>query len=400
MDELVTDSELAALREHVERALPNYMADLERLVNIDCGSYTKAGVDEVGGWVADQLSEIGCSVTVESNPELGDTIVGELSGSDNGRVLIVGHTDTVFDPGTVAERPFRVRDGRAHGPGVNDMKAGVLAGLYSLRAVRAVVGGLPFARLTFVANPDEEIGSPSSTPFIERAARDADVALVLELARRNGDIVTARKGIADYELVLHGRAAHSGVEPEKGRSAIVEAAHKTLALTALNGRWPGVTVNVGLIDGGTRPNIVADRCRMQIDVRATTREDLAACEAAIREICATSSVPAVTCEVRTMHGWPPMEKTAATAELADAAFAIAGRLGFELHDASTGGASDANTTSGSGAATLDGLGPVGGDDHAPGEYTEIESIVPRVTLLAALLLAVSRGGPRRSDQRR
>ena len=131
---------------------------------------------------------------------------------------------------------------------------------------------LPFARLTFVANPDEEIGSPSSsTAVIKARGRHADVALVLECARANGDIVSARKGIADYQILLTGRAAHAGVEPEKGRSATVEAAHKTLALTALNGRWPGVTVNVGVLRGGTRPNVVAETCSLEVDLRATSR---------------------------------------------------------------------------------------------------------------------------------
>ena len=172
--------------------------------------------------------------------------------------------DTVFDAGTVGERPFTVRDGRAFGPGVDDMKGGLLGGIYALRGDQGRdrwIGAIRLAAvrtLTFVANPDEEIGSPSSLPVIREYAETADVAFVLESARENGDIVSARKGIADFVMRIEGRAAHAGVEPERGRSAIVEAAHKTLALTALNGRWPGVTVNVGVMRGGTRPNIVAE----------------------------------------------------------------------------------------------------------------------------------------------
>jgi glutamate carboxypeptidase len=269
------------------------------------------------------------------------------------------------------------------------MKSGLLAGLYALKAILGEHGGLPFERLVFIANPDEEIGSPASTPHIRAAAADVDACLVLECARANGDIVSARKGILDTRMTVHGRAAHAGVEPEKGRSATLEAAHKTIALHGLNGRWEGVTVNVGAIHGGTRSNIVTERCELSVDVRATTMNDLDQVEAAIREICATSAVPDTTCQIERTAHWPPMEKTPATAALAELAISLAGRIGFELRDAATGGASDANTTSGMGVPTLDGLGPVGGADHAPGEYLEVDSIVPRTTLVAALLLAAA-----------
>jgi glutamate carboxypeptidase len=371
------------------------MADLQRLVNIDCGTYTKAGVDEVGRRVAAQLRELGASVEVVANELLGDTLVCVLEGSGSRKGLLIGHLDTVFPDGTAAERPFRIENGRAYGPGVDDMKGGLLTGLYALRAMRSTRGGgapanwLPYARLTFVANSDEEIGSPSSTPVIERTAADADVALVLESARANGDIVSARKGIADFRLTVTGRAAHAGVEPDKGRSATLEAAHKTLALHALNGRWPGVTVNVGVLRGGIRPNVVAEMCTLEVDLRGTSVADQEAAEAAIREIALSPTVAETSCLIERVHRWAPMEKTPEIAALADLAISLAGRIGFELRDAATGGASDANTTSGMGVPSLDGLGPVGGADHAPGEYLEIDSIVPRTTLFAALLLAVA-----------
>jgi glutamate carboxypeptidase len=392
---MVTDSQLSDLRAALGASQADYLADLERLVNIDCGTYTKAGVDEVGRWVATQLRELGASVEVVTNETLGDTLVCVLEGRGNRSGLVVGHLDTVFPDGTVAERPFRIDDGRAYGPGVDDMKGGLLAGLYALRALRSTRGGgapanwLPYARLTFVFNSDEELGSPSSTPIIERAAADADVALVLESARENGDIVSARKGIADYRLTVTGRAAHAGVEPEKGRSATLEAAHKTLALHALNGRWPGVTVNVGVLHGGSRTNVVAETCSLDVDLRATSLTNLEAAEAAIREIASNATVPDTTCAIERFHHWAPMEKTVEVAALADLAISLAGRIGFPLRDAATGGASDANTTSGMGVPSLDGLGPVGGADHAPGEYLEIDSIVPRTTLFAALLLATA-----------
>jgi glutamate carboxypeptidase len=309
--------------------------------------------------------------------------------------LLIGHLDTVFDDGTAVERPFSTADGRAYGPGVNDMKAGLLTGLYALRALQSI-GPLPFAKVTYLANPDEEIGSPVSTPVIRETAEGVDVCFVLESARSNGDIVSARKGIADFIVRTEGRAAHAGVEPEKGRSAILELAHKTLALTALNGRWPGVTVNVGTVRGGSRPNVIAEHCEIEVDLRAPTRSDMEAAEAEIMAIGMSNTVPDVVTTVTRRHLWWPMEKGNATTALALSAESLGARLGFELHDASTGGASDANTTSGMGVPTLDGLGPVGGDDHAPGEYTEIDSIVPRTVLLAALMLTAGREGPRRA----
>ncbi|CAN5780574.1 M20 family metallopeptidase [soil metagenome] len=391
-----SQTELQRLHHFLSAAQADYLRDLERLVNIDCGSYTKAGVDEVGRWVAGQLRDLDAQVTIEPNDELGDTVLGSLSGTEPAgqRVLLIGHMDTVFPEGTVAERPFSLRNGRAHGPGVTDMKGGLLAGLYALRALRDL-GEWPFARLTFVANPDEEIGSPASSAVIRREAAQADVVLVLECARANGDIVSARKGVVDLCLRLAGRAAPAGVEHEKGRSAVLEAAHKTVALQELNGRWPGVTVNVGVIRGGTRPNVVAQSAELEVDLRATARATMEEAEAAVGEVCASATVGDVSCEIEERARHWPMEKSEASTRLVEQAVEIAQRLGFELNDAATGGASDANTTAGMGLPTLDGLGPVGGNDHSPAEYLEVDSIVPRTTLLAGLLVSVGRGEAQR-----
>jgi glutamate carboxypeptidase len=394
MEPLVTDHELAAVREHLDTAYPDLLADLERLVNTDCGSYTKHGVDAIGRWAAERLRELGARVTVHPNDlGLGDTVIGEFMGTDPAgpTLLCIGHMDTVFDEGTVAERPFAVEGGIATGPGVTDMKSGFLAGLYAIGAVRAVLGGLPLARLVFLANPDEEIGSPASTPHVQRIAAEADACLVFECARANGDIVSSRKGTIDVTITVNGKASHAGVEPEKGRSAIVEAARLITDLTALNGRWQGVTVNVGVVEGGTRPNVVAERCQLQVDVRSVTREALEATESAIAALTEVSrAVPDVTFTVEeTSRHWP-MEKLARSGRLADHAIALAASLGFVLKDAATGGASDANTTAGMGVPTLDGLGPIGGLDHSPGEYLEIASIVPRTTLLAGLIATIGR----------
>ena len=392
----VSSDELSALRAGVQEAYDGFVADLAMLVGIDCGSYTKAGVDRVGRWTASFLEGLGARVELVPDDSLGDTVVGVFDGEVSGpSVLLIGHMDTVFDPGTAAERPFTTDGTRAYGPGVTDMKAGLLAGLYALRTLRAFgpggsAGWLPVGRLVVIANPDEEIGSPVSTPVIRRHAAESDVALVLECARANGDIVSSRKGVADLLLTLTGRAAHAGVEPEKGRSAILEAAHKTVALHALSGRWPGVTCNVGVVRGGTRPNVVASEARLEVDLRATTRDSMEAAEAELREVCERSTVPDVTCRAEERHRHWPMEKLERSSRLVDHAVGLAAGIGFALTDAATGGASDANTTAGMGVPTIDGLGPVGGNDHSPAEYLELDSIVPRVSLLAGLLLAIGR----------
>lgn len=391
--ETTADRELDALRIAIGADLPDYLSDLERLVNLDCGSYTPEGVNQVARWVSSFLSGLGADIDLRPDPEgrYGNTVVATFRGALSGpRVLLIGHMDTVFEPGTAAERPFRIDGGTAYGPGVTDMKSGLLAGLYALKALIAEFDGLPFERLVFIANPDEEIGSPSSREHIREQARDVDACLVLECARANGDIVSARKGILDTRLTVHGRAAHAGVEPEKGRSAILEAARLVRDLHALNGRWPGVTVNVGAIHGGTRPNVVAERCVLEVDVRSVTADGLAAAEAAVRELAATTEVPDTTVETSVAVSWLPMEKLERSGRLVEHAQSVARRLGFEISDASTGGASDANTTSGMGVPSLDGLGPIGGNDHAPGEYLEVDSVVPRTTLLAGLLLAIAR----------
>jgi glutamate carboxypeptidase len=390
---------LDGLRRAIEARLPAFLADLEHLCGIDCGSYTPVGVNEVATWVASFFEGIGAAVERRPDPEgrFGDTVIATFEGRPGAgqRVLLIGHMDTVFDEGTVAARPFRIDDGIARGPGVTDMKGGLLTGLYAIREVVGATAsggdgaGLPFERLVFVANPDEEIGSPSSTPHIRAIAAASDACLVLECARANGDFVSARKGIFDLRVLIHGRAAHAGVEPEKGRSAILAGSHLVTAIHALNGRWPDVTANVGVFTAGTRPNVVPDVAELQVDVRGMTRASLEAALAAVRAVAAAPGVPDVTTELSTMASWMPMEKLERSGRLAETVIALAARLGFETKDVATGGASDANTTSGMGVPSIDGLGPVGGLDHSPDEYLEVASIVPRTTLVAALLLAIA-----------
>src|SRR5581483_2883251 len=346
---------------------------LRGMVNVDCGSYTPDGVNRIADMCERRFQAAGRDVERirhrprDDEPQLGDLVIGRGLGSGGRRLLMIGHTDTVFDPGTVEQRPFRIEGDRALGPGVSDMKGGLLAGFFAVDVLDAL-GEDGFGQITYICNPDEEIGSPWSRELISAAAAEADVALVLEGARANGDIVSARKGVSDYRIEVIGRAAHAGVEPEKGRSAVLQAAHTIVALHELNGRWPGVTVNAGVVHGGTRPNVVAERCVIEVDVRSPREETLAEAEAEVERIARTVAVPGVEIRVTAGKWHRPMEKTGRAVALADLATRVAAELGFELHDAATGGASDANTTSAAGVPTLDGLGPIGGDDHGPSEW--------------------------------
>jgi glutamate carboxypeptidase len=369
-----------------------FVEALRDLVGIDSGTYTPAGVNLVAdalearfrasGWAIDRRSH----TPADDQAQLGDVLVARVEGSGRHRVLLVCHMDTVWPEGTVAERPFRVDGDRAYGPGVSDAKSGLLAGIEAVDVLRSSAGaGAPFAHVTFVCNPDEEVGSPFSGPLIGELARQHDAAFVLEAGRQNGDIVSARKGITSIRAELTGRAAHAGVEPEKGHHAVLDAAMKTVELQALNGRYPGVTVNVGVLSGGTRPNVVPDRCVMEVDVRAWQTSALDQATDRIRTILERPKVDGVRASVHLNTEFPPMERSAATARLVDAARDLARELGFPLDDASTGGVSDANLVAAAGTPVLDGLGPVGGDDHSPDEWLDLPSIAPRVALLAGLV---------------
>jgi glutamate carboxypeptidase len=387
-----TPPDTRQLRKLAEAAFDPYLDDLRTMVNIDCGTFIPSGVNRVADIMQARFRERGWQVEriphspAEDSPQLGDLLVASLQGPRDGgrRVLLVGHMDTVFPEGTAAERPFRIEGSTAYGPGVSDMKGGLLAGYHAVACLQDA-GFEDFGSITYVCNPDEEIGSPFSGGFILERAKDADVCFVLEGARENGDIVSSRKGVRDIRIVINGRAAHAGVEPERGRSATLQAAHTTIALHELNGRWPGVTVNVGVIQGGTRPNVVAERCELHVDVRAVTARDFDEALAEVERRARDTVVPDVTVEIVSQSGFPPMEKTEATARLVERARALAAELGFEVNDAATGGASDANPVAGMGVPTLDGLGPIGGADHAPGEWLDLDSVVPRVALLAALI---------------
>ncbi|HEX9299047.1 MAG TPA: M20 family metallopeptidase [Actinomycetota bacterium] len=385
--------DVLAIRDLAAAHRDRYLVALRTMVNIDCGTFNRAGVNDIadrcesrfreGGWEVQRMGH----VSGDDGAELGDTVVGTFRGSGNSRVLMIGHMDTVFDDGTATERPFSVRGNRAYGPGVSDMKGGLLAGFFAADVLRDA-GFDAFERITYVCNPDEEIGSPSSSATIGRLAADHDAALILESARANGDVVSARKGTTDYTIRIHGRAAHAGVEPDEGRSAVIEAAHKAIEVAGIHGRWPGVTCNVGVLRGGTRSNVVAEEAVLAVDLRAPELATLQEAKRAIEAVCAQPRTDGVTISVQP-DGWhPPMEKTDASRRLVDEAVSVANELGFALSDAATGGASDGNTTSAAGCPTLDGLGPVGGAAHGRDEWLDLESVVPRIALLAGVIARV------------
>jgi glutamate carboxypeptidase len=298
--------------------------------------------------------------------------------------MLVGHCDTVWPVGTVLQMPVRVDGETVRGPGVFDMKGGLVQMLYALAAVKAL-GRRPPAEVVIVINSDEEIGSPDSTLLIRRLARRAVRAFILEPAfGRAGKLKTARKASGSFTITIEGRAAHAGINPEDGASAILEMSHQIQKLFALNDADRGITVNVGTVDGGLRSNVVAARVRATVDVRVRTRADAASIETAIRGL--TPVNPRTTIRVEGGIEQAPMEPLPRNQALWRLAKDLGRRLGLELDQAAVGGASDGNTTS-QYTATLDGLGAVGDGAHAAHEQALIPQMVERAALLALLLHA-------------
>ena len=374
----------------LQNRLESYLEDLRTLVSIDSGSYHRAGVNAVNDWLETRLVSLGFVVERQPHPELGDNLLATRRGSGQGRIMLLGHSDTVYPVGTAAQRPMTVQGDKILGPGTCDMKAGLLNGIYALEALQAV-GFDDFGTLFYLTVPDEEIGTRHSIPLIRATGRQADAVLTLESARENGDIVTARKMISWYQIEAFGRAAHAGVEPEKGSNAILALAHHMLALDRLNSLRPGATVNVGTIEGGSLPNIVADYAKMRLDLRAHGAADMQILVEAMQAQLARTTVPGVrvTATLEEDSVMPAMERTPAVIALEELAQQAARELGFEIKGASTGGAADGGFAAAEGIPVLDGLGPIGGRDHSPDEYIELSSIVPRTALLAKLIMAIA-----------
>ncbi len=381
---------LSAITSFLSQQQEGFLKDLTELVNVECGTYDKAGVDQAGRWVAARLEAMDAEVTRYPQEEFGDLLLGSWRGAGTGRVLIIAHLDTVYPAGTVAERPLRIDGDRAIGPGTCDIKGGLLVALYAVAALRHI-GFDNFAEIMLWTNSEEEIGSPVSHHLTTKLARESDAVLVMEAARANGDIVSARKATARYVVTVHGKSAHAGVEPEKGANAILEMAHLIVALHELNGLRPGVTINTGVISGGTRYNAVPDRAELKVDVRAVNDEDAAEVQRTISAFAGPGRhVAGTTIEVEGGVDMPAMPLRPGTRSLVALAQDVARDLGFELHDTSTGGGSDGNFAAAAGAPVLDGLGPIGGRAHSPDEYLEISSFVPRTALLAGLMMRISK----------
>lgn len=378
----------------LQNRLDDYLSDLNALVSIDSGSEHKPGVDAVNDWLAARLTALGCTVERYPQPELGDNLLATLPGPGQRRIMLLGHSDTVYPVGTAAQRPMTRQGDKILGPGTCDMKAGLLSGLFALEALQHL-NFADFAAIDYLCVSDEESHPRPSISLIRETARQVDAVLTLEAARANGDIVIARKGVRWYSLEAFGRSAHAGVEPEQGRSATLALVRKLVDLDQFNGWREGVTVNIGVVAGGTLPSVVANYAKARLDVRAWTDDDMAQLARNIEAKAAFPDLPDVSFKMATEAGsvTPAMPYTPAVAHLESLAQEAAQGLGFDLHGAKTGGASDAAFAALEGIPVLDGLGPIGGLDHGPDEYIELSSIVPRTALLTQLMIAVCRADP-------
>ncbi|WP_407269879.1 M20 family metallopeptidase [Radiobacillus sp. PE A8.2] len=372
------------MERYLEKNIQQILTLIERLVNIDSGSYVKQGVDEVGNILSKYYQELGFEVNVIQQQEYGNHLVIQHKNANNPKIIILAHMDTVFPEGTVEERSFHYKDDHAYGPGVIDMKASLVTLYYAIKALM-VAGHEGYKDIQIVLNSDEEIGSITSRPLIEKLAIGKRYALVMEPARRNGKLVSSRRGKGNFTLHVEGRAAHSGIEPEKGRSAIEALAHKIIQLHQLNDIKKGISVNVGLIEGGSSVNTISDHAVAQIDVRIREIDQVELMEEVLEKICTTTDVSGTKVTIEGEINRPPMEKTNKTEQLLHIIEEVGDSIGIDIDDTATGGGSDAAFTAALGIATIDGLGPVGGYPHSDKEYLEISSLVPRTLLLASII---------------
>ena len=353
------------------------LAALQVLVEAESPSLDKHRCDACADQVATLFSaRLNTEAIRHQRSDRGDHLEFHI-GTGGAPIVVLCHHDTVWNEGTLARLPFRVAGNRVTGPGTYDMKAGIVQTAFALQ------GAHPRRPVIVLSTSDEEIGSGSSRDLIERTARGATAVLVLEPAASGGAVKTARKGIADFVLEVEGRAAHAGVEPEKGVSAIDEMARQILTLRALADPARGTTINVGVVSGGTRPNVVAAQARAEIDVRFTQSAEAERVVAAIQSL--RPELAEATLRVSGGLDRPPMERSAGVARLAALAIETARGLGFTLTETSTGGASDGNFTAALGVPTLDGLGPDGGGAHADSEHLLIDSWLARTELLRRLI---------------
>jgi glutamate carboxypeptidase len=367
------------------RARQEVMIDeLKRLIEHESPSRDKTAIASLGHLLAQRLVGLGGEVQIVDDAGGGIHIVGRFSSDEEKPpALILGHYDTVWPIGTIERMPVRQEAGRLYGPGALDMKASLIMLFEVLEAFREL-GMKPPRPIIVLFTSDEEMGSPGSRPLIERLARESGLALVLEPPMADGSLKTARKGVGRFIVAVEGKAAHAGVAPEQGTSAILELAHQIVRIHGLNRPDDGTSVNIGVVQGGTVANVVPALAVAHVDVRATTVSAAAEIEQALFRLEPVLSGTRIT--VDGAFNRPPMERTAQGAALFIRARTIALGLGLELSEGSTGGGSDGNFTSALGVPTLDGLGARGGGAHADDEHIVIESLPERAALLAALIL--------------
>ena len=380
---------------YIASRFDQFLQDLEHLVNIDSGSGHAPGLAAVARFFQERFDGIGwhtraleldggaapCLEIVNRSRRLADEPFD---------FLLLGHMDTVFPPGTAALRPFSIRDGRAWGPGVCDMKAGLLTVLHAAEALtrEGVSEGLS---VCIAFNSDEEIGSRASRPWFEGLAARSRRVLVLEPCRSSGQRVLQRKGVAGFEVLCHGRAAHAGVEPEKGANAVLELAHQVLTASGFARPEEGTTVNVTTIAGGTAGNVVPDLARAGFDVRVASIEEARRVESCFKSMSASGCVDGARVEVRGAINRVPMVPSEATWRLWENVRRIGEGLGLGMALISTGGGSDGNFTAALGIPTVDAMGPRGGRAHSADEYLEIDSVVPNTRLICEVLKAAAEG---------
>ena len=370
-----------ALREFCTEQRDWLLSFIEALAAIESPTDDPAAVNRCGLELASRLEALGAVVTRVPASTSGDHLLASF-GSGPRQVLLLGHFDTVWPVGQLQRMPIRREGGRLHGPGVFDMKAGIGIATLATRTL-AAARALDTARIVMLWTTDEETGSATSRALIEAEARKSEAVLVFEPALPGGALKTSRKGCGQFEVVAHGVSAHAGVDPGKGVSAIREIARQILAIEALQDLERGVSVNAGLVHGGSRPNVVAEEARAVIDVRAPTRHDAERADRAMRAL--VPQLPGATLTVTGGFDRPPMERTAGVARLFELAQAAGAELGMIVTEGGTGGGSDGNFTAALGIPTLDGMGAVGDGAHALHEHVEVEALVPKAALIAVLL---------------
>jgi glutamate carboxypeptidase len=362
---------------------------LAEFVRCESPSHDKPAVDQFGQIVAHEWKRRGARVRVLRQKTRGDHVRAEIwlgEGKPAGQIMVLGHLDTVYPLGTLAKMPFRVSGGRAWGPGTFDMKGGLVLGLFAVDALRAV-GIAPAKRFVFLWTSDEEIGSESSRRAIEQEADKSDAVLVLEPSfGTDGRLKTERKGVGGAEIVVTGRSAHAGIDPEKGVNAVHELALQIERLMRLNDPRRGITVQTTVVSGGTLTNVVPEHAHASVDIRYVHQADAAQLNKKLRAV--RPILKGARVEVQRTGDRPPLERTAAVRKLFSHAQSLMREMGLPLGEASTGGGSDGSFTAALGVPTLDGLGAVGDGAHSPREHVLIRALPERAALIAGLLASL------------